>query len=120
MGRRGGPGIVVGDALWFETSTGRKCLAIHTPVRDGKAGDCYPAVFSEASERIGIAAWWLRERGTTKVVLVSHSMGSCKANAYVDATPQSPYVAWVCMGLTGGYSWATCFSRPLLLREQRS
>jgi Protein of unknown function (DUF3530) len=154
------PAIVVGDALWLETSAGRKFLAIHAPVKDAKgalvmvhgvgvhpdhgvigvlraklhdlgwttlsiqmpvqAADArseayYPAVFPEAIERIGLAASWLRKRGAIKVVLVSHSMGSWMANAYFDATPQSPFVAWVCMGLTGGYSWVTYFSRRPIL-----
>ena len=82
---------------------------------DARADAYYPAVFPEAIERIGVAASGLRDRGATRIALVSHSMGSWMANAYFDATAQSPYVAWVCMGLTGGYSWPTYFSgRPIL------
>jgi pimeloyl-ACP methyl ester carboxylesterase len=92
-------------------------LSIQMPVQgsDAGVGAYYPALFPEAIGRIGIAATWMREHGAGKLVLVSHSMGSGMANAYFDATPQSPYVAWVCMGLSGGYTWATYFSgRPIL------
>ena len=92
-------------------------LSIQMPVAaaDARADAYYPAVFPEAIERINVAASWLRDRGATRIALVSHSMGSWMANAYFDATAQSPYVAWVCMGLTGGYSWPTYFSgRPIL------
>ncbi len=95
------------------TDMGWTTLSIQMPVQaaDASSEAYYPAVFPEANERIGVAAAWLRNRGAIKVVLVSHSMGSWMANAYFDATPQSPFLAWVCMGLTGGYSWATYFSR---------
>jgi alpha/beta superfamily hydrolase len=36
-------------------------------------------------------------------------------NAYFDATADSPFRAWACLGLTGGYSLATWNSpRPIL------
>jgi alpha/beta superfamily hydrolase len=42
-------------------------------------------------------------------------MGSWMANEYFDAAGSSPFAAWACLGLTGGYSLATWFSpRPNL------
>jgi alpha/beta superfamily hydrolase len=42
-------------------------------------------------------------------------MGSWMANEYFDRTADAPFVAWACLGLTGGYSLATWFShRPIL------
>ena len=154
------PGLVVGDAVWLETSAGRKFLAIYAPAAkpkgavvivhgigvhpdhgvigvlrakltdlgwttlsiqmpvqaaDAKSDAYYPAVFPEAIDRIGRAAAWLAGKGERRIALVSHSMGSWMANEYFDATQASPYVAWACLGLTGGYSLATWFSpRPIL------
>jgi dienelactone hydrolase len=97
---------------------GYTTLSIQMPVLGAEAQrveDYYPALFPEAAERIGVAAAWLRERGESRIALVSHSMGSWMANEYFDANPRSPYAAWVCLGLTGGYSWATYASpRPIL------
>jgi len=154
------PGLVVGDAAWLETSTGRKFLAIHAPAAkpkgavvivhgigvhpdhgvigmlrtrltdlgwttlsiqmpvqaaDARSEAYYPAVFPEAVDRIGRAGDWLAARGEKRIALVSHSMGAWMANEYFDATAASPFVAWVCLGLTGGYSFSTWFSpRPIL------
>ncbi len=154
------PGLVVGDAVWLETSAGRKFLAIHAPAAspkgavvivhgigvhpdhgvigvlrakltdmgwttlsvqmpvqaaDARSEAYYPALFPEAIERIGRAADWLAGRGEKKIALVSHSLGSWMSNEYFDTVAQSPFAAWACLGLTGGYSLATWFSpRPIL------
>lgn len=97
---------------------GYTTLAIQMPVLGAEAQrveDYYPALFPEAVERIAVAAQWLSSRGARPLALLSHSMGSWMANEYFDAHPSSPYAAWVCLGLTGGYSWATYgSSRPIL------
>lgn len=154
------PALVVGDAVWLETGSGRKFLGIYTLVRNARGSvvlvhgvgvhpdhgmigvlrtklsdlgyttlaiqmpvqpadrgseDYYPKLFPEALERIGSAAAWMRSRGHERLSLVSHSMGSWMANEYFDATPQSPYLAWVCLSLTGGFSWPMHFSRRPIL-----
>ncbi len=99
------------------TDLGHTTLSIQMPVLGTDKGpeDYYPALFPEAADRIGRAAEWMRARGHDRVVLVTHSMGAWMANEYLAAAPQSPYVAWVCMGLTGGFNWRTYFStRPIL------
>ncbi len=154
------PGLVVGDAVWLETSTGRKFLAIHAPAAkskgavvivhgigvhpdhgvigvlrskltdlgwttlsvqmpvqaaDARFNDYTPGIFAEASDRIGKAAAWLGAKGDPRLAIVSHSLGSWMANEYFDAAAASALRAWVSLGLTGGYSWATYFSaRPIL------
>jgi alpha/beta superfamily hydrolase len=154
------PGLVVGDAVWLETSAGRKFLAIHAPAAkprgavvivhgigvhpdhgvigilrtkltdrgwttlsiqmpvqaaDARSDAYYPAVFPEAVDRIARAAAWLAAKSGPRIALVSHSMGSWMANVYFDETPDSPFRAWACLGLTGGYSWGAYFSpRPIL------
>lgn len=154
------PGLVVGDAVWLETTAGRRYLAIHAPATnpkgavvivhgigvhpdhgvigvlrskltdlgwttlsvqmpvqaaDARSDAYYPALFPEAIDRIARAAAWLEARGGKRIALVTHSLGSWMANEYFDTTAPSPFRAWACLGLTGGYSLATWNSpRPIL------
>ena len=154
------PGLVVGDAVWLETSAGRKFLAIHAPASkprgavvivhglgvhpdhgvigvlrskltdlgwttlsiqmpvqaaEARSEAYYPKLFPEAIDRIARAGAWLAGQAGKRPALVSHSLGSWMANEYFDATAESPFAAWACLGLTGGYSLATWFSpRPIL------
>lgn len=99
------------------TDLGWTTLSIQMPVQaaDARVEAYYPAVFPEAIDRIARAGAWLAAKGDSRIALVSHSMGSWMANVYFDATARSPYRAWACLGLTGGYSLATWFSpRPIL------
>jgi alpha/beta superfamily hydrolase len=99
------------------TDLGWTTLSVQMPVQaaDAKSDAYYPAVFPEAAERIGKAAQWLAAKGDARLAVVSHSMGSWMANAYFDGVSSSPFRAWACLGLTGGYSLRTWFtSRPIL------
>ncbi len=87
---------------------GYTTLAIQMPVqsKEAKVEDYYPPVFPDAADRLAKAADWLRAKGHTNVVLLSHSMGAWMANEYLDsAHATTPYKAWIVMGLTGSYSW---------------
>jgi alpha/beta superfamily hydrolase len=99
------------------TDMGWTTLSVQMPVQaaDARAEAYYPAVFPEASDRIARAGAWLASRSSSRIALVSQSMGSWMANVYFDAAEASPFAAWACLGLTGGYSLATWFSpRPIL------
>lgn len=97
---------------------GYATLAIQMPVRgkDATVDDYYPKVFPDAADRIVKAAEWLRAKGHSNVVLLSHSMGAWMANVYLDqAHETTPYKAWIVMGLTGSYSWTMRrFPMPIL------
>jgi pimeloyl-ACP methyl ester carboxylesterase len=97
---------------------GYTTLSVQMPILGPEATrleDYYPRLFPEAAERLHAAGRWLQEHGERRLALVSHSMGSWMANEYFDSTDASPYRAWVCMGLTGGFSWPTYRSaRPIL------
>ena len=97
---------------------GYTTLAIQMPVqgKDATVDDYYPKVFPDAADRMVKAADWLRAKGHTNVVLLSHSMGAWMANAYFDqAHETTPYKAWIEMGLTGSYSWTMRrFAMPIL------
>lgn len=87
---------------------GYPTLSIQMPVvsKEASVDDYYPKLFPDAADRMMRAAEWLRTKGHAKLVLVSHSMGAWMANEYLDQQhTQTPYQAWVVMGLTGGYSW---------------
>jgi alpha/beta superfamily hydrolase len=109
---------VIGALRMRLADMGFTTLSIQMPILGPEATkmeDYYPRLFPEAAERLDAAGRWLQERGERRVALVSHSMGSWMANEYFDAADASPYRAWVCMGLTGGYSWRSYRSaRPIL------
>ena len=87
---------------------GYTTTSIQLPVQDKNAqvDDYFPKVFPDAGDRMAKAAEWLRARGHTRLILLSHSMGAWMANVYLDQSHETtPYRAWVVMGLTGGYSW---------------
>jgi alpha/beta superfamily hydrolase len=109
---------IIGALRMRLAELGFTTLAIQMPIlgpEATKAEDFYPRLFPEAAERIEAAGRWLQERGERRLALLSHSMGSWMANEYFDNAGASPYRAWVCMGLTGGYSWSAYRSpRPIL------
>jgi rhodanese-related sulfurtransferase len=89
---------------------GYTTLAIQMPIgsKEAAVDDYFPKLFPEAGARLQTAAQWLAAKGYTKTVLVSHTMGSWMANVHFDqASASTPYKAWVCISLTGGYSFAT-------------
>jgi len=95
---------------------GYTTLAIQMPVQksDASLRDYYPAVFPEAVERIRAGASWLKEKGAGRIVLLSHSMGSWMSNVYYEQTPDAPFAAWICMGLTGGFGGMRNVHVPVL------
>ena len=96
---------------------GYTTLAVQMPIaaKEATVDDYYPALFPEAGARLQAASVWLRARGHGNIALVSHTFGSWMANVYFDksldrnldkGTPDKSYQAWVCISLTGGYSFA--------------
>ena len=93
---------------------GYTTLAIQMPIaaKDATVDDYYPALFPEAGARLDAASAWLKGNGHANIALVSHTFGSWMANVYLDEATQGkraqgkPYQAWVCISLTGGYSFA--------------
>ncbi len=89
---------------------GYTTLSIQMPIgsKEASIDDYFPKLFPEAGARLQAAAQFLASRGYAKTVLVSHTMGSWMANVHFDQSSAStPYKAWVCISLTGGYSSAT-------------
>lgn len=95
---------------------GYSTLSIQMPVQksDAALDDYYPAVFPEAVERIRAGARWLQDKRPARVVLLSHSMGSWMANVFYEQTPDAPFAAWVCIGLTGGFGGMQNVRVPVL------
>jgi pimeloyl-ACP methyl ester carboxylesterase len=89
---------------------GYTTLAIQMPIgaKEAAIDDYFPKLFPEAGARLQAAAQFLTARGYAKTILVSHTMGSWMANVHFDQTHASTtFRAWVCISLTGGYSFAT-------------
>jgi pimeloyl-ACP methyl ester carboxylesterase len=108
---------VIGVLRARMTDLGYTTLSIQMPVlaAELRSDAYYPKLFPDALDRIARATEWMRAKGHARLVLVTHSLGSWMANEYLDANPNAPYEAWVCMGLTGGYTWGTYFgNRPIL------
>jgi pimeloyl-ACP methyl ester carboxylesterase len=82
---------------------GYSTLSIQMPVLPGtaKIGDYIPT-YGDASERIGLAAQWLRDRGHAKVAIVSHSLGATMANHYLITRSDPNVDAWVFIGIING------------------
>ena len=92
---------------------GYTTLAIQMPIaaKEATVDDYFPALFPEAGARLQAASVWLRGKGHNNIALVSHTFGSWMANVYFDknlngVAQDKPYQAWVCISLTGGYSFA--------------
>ena len=99
---------IIGNLRARLNDLGYTTTSIQLPVQDRNAAvdDYFPKVFPDAADRMAKAAEWLRGRGHSKLILLSHSMGAWMANVYFDkAHEATAYRAWVVMGLTGGYSW---------------
>ncbi len=107
---------VIGTLRTALADAGYATLSIQMPVQRAEAGlsDYHPTVFPNAVERIRSAARWLGAKGYGRIVLLSHSMGSWMSNVYFEETPASPFAAWVCMGLTGGYGSMRNVKVPVL------
>ena len=101
---------ITGELRKLLHEMGYATLAIQMPIgaKEAAVDDYFPKLFPEAGARLQTAAQWLAARGYAKTVLVSHTMGSWMANVHFDqASASTPYKAWVCISLTGGYSFAT-------------
>lgn len=107
---------VIGVLRVALSEMGYATLSIQMPVQKAEAqvGDYYPTVFPEAIERIRAGARWLAAKGHARPVLLSHSMGSWMANEYYEQTRDSPFAAWICIGLTGGYGAMGNVKAPVL------
>lgn len=94
---------LIGRLRVLLADAGYATLSIQMPVRPKETTDAteYASTFPDATARLTSAHAWLRERGYARVILASHSMGAWMANVYFQQTPDSPYAAWIAMGVTG-------------------
>lgn len=80
---------------------GYTTLSIQMPIlaveADSKA---YAPLFPEAAARIQAAAQYLQDKGCKKVAIVSHSLGSAMTKGYFQKHADSPFAAWVSIGLS--------------------
>jgi alpha/beta superfamily hydrolase len=109
---------VIGQLRAELSDLGYTTLAIQLPIQGSNATieDYYPKVFGDAKQRIADSLKWLASKGFSSPILLSHSMGSWMANEYLDEHHGKKQIAaWVCMSLTGSYSWTMRqYSMPIL------
>ena len=78
---------------------GYATLSIQMPVLAADATPAaYAATFHEAVERIELAVAYLKAKGYKRIALVSHSMGSRMAYAYMKRNP-ADIDAWAALGM---------------------
>ncbi len=81
---------------------GYTTLSIQMPVLASDADFLtYPVVFPEAIERLQLAVAYLRGKGFSHIVIVSHSMGSRMSRLYMITKPID-VDAWIALSLTQG------------------
>ena len=91
---------------------GYTTLSVQMPVLAASAkSDDYPALFSDASERLQAAVAYLNSQGHHAVALVSHSMGSRMSNFFLARSPDNGIAAWASVGISSGE-----FAEPAKLR----
>ena len=92
-----------GDLRVRLADAGYSTLAIQMPVlpSSAKIGDYLP-IFPDSDERLSVAVAWLRGKGSTKVAIVSHSLGATMANHYLINAPRVPVDAWVFISIING------------------
>jgi hypothetical protein len=84
---------------------GYTTLSVQMPVLPKETTDSaqYAAIFSHSTARIAAASQYLTKEklDATGLVLLSHSMGSWMSNVYLQDSAKAPFVAWVCLSITG-------------------
>ncbi len=107
---------LIGRLRILLADAGYATLSIQMPVlaNEGATPEAYQSTFPDAAARIASAHTWMRERGHTKIVLASHSMGAWMSNVYFQNTANSPYSAWIAMGVTGRILSIGSNSLPIL------
>ena len=107
---------VIGALRASLADAGYSTLSIQMPVLGSEAPpSAYRTdVFANAVARIQAGGRWIRARGDSRIVLASHSLGSAMSGAYYEATPDSAFSAWVCMGLGGPYGKMLNVRGPVL------
>jgi alpha/beta superfamily hydrolase len=106
---------VIGSLRASLADLGYATLSIQMPVQRSEASaEDYPALFPEAAERIQAGARWLADKGHGRMVLLSHSMGSRMANAYLERATADLFAGWVSLGITADYSKFAALRLPVL------
>jgi predicted alpha/beta-hydrolase family hydrolase len=94
---------------------GYATLSVQMPVLAAEIlSDQYTPLFPEATERLQAAVAFLRGKGTKRVAIVSHSLGSRMANHFFNEAGEARVDAWVSIGILGEYIEPGTFKTPVL------
>ena len=79
---------------------GMATLSVQMPVLGaGAAREQYTTLFPESAERLAAAVAYLRQRGATRIAIVSHSMGASMVDSYLASASAAKLAAWVPIGM---------------------
>jgi pimeloyl-ACP methyl ester carboxylesterase len=97
------------------SDAGYNTLSVQMPVLAADAlAEHYPSLFPEAAERLAAAVTFLRGKGSKKVAIVSHSMGSRMTNYFLNHAENARVDAWVAIGLSTLESGPAALKIPVL------
>jgi pimeloyl-ACP methyl ester carboxylesterase len=90
-------------------------LSVQMPVLAADArGEEYAPLLAEADERLAAGVAFLRGRGSKKVAIVSHSMGTLMTDHFLVSAGTVRIDAWVAIGLSGEFTPLAVFKAPVL------
>ena len=79
---------------------GYSTLSIQMPVLEAGAGPGdYVETFEDASERIALAADWLKSKGHDRIAIVSHSLGGRMVRAHFQTDAATPLLGWAALSM---------------------
>ncbi len=107
---------LIGQLRTRLNEAGYTTLSVQMPVLAKQVSNAaeYFKIFNFASPRIEVAGQYLKNQGYSKIILLSHSMGSWMSNVYLENSPQTPYAAWICLSITGKIGSTGIHSIPIL------
>lgn len=94
---------VIGSLRADLAGFGYTTLSIQMPVLAPDATENeYVKVFPEAADRLSAAVRFLRERGESRLAVVSHGLGARMANYWLSRQPTQPIAVWIPVAVSSG------------------
>lgn len=116
-----GPGLhpdhgITGELRVHLHDRGYTTLSLQMPVLPAEVddGSAYRALYPEAVRRIEAGVRFLRERGATRVFLVTHAMGSGMAHEYLRRHRDAPVAGWAALSFYGVFDAVAGAGYPVL------
>jgi hypothetical protein len=116
-----GPGLhpdhgITGELRVSLADRGYSTLSLQMPVLPAEVddGQAYANLFPEAGRRIAAGMKFLRDKGATRIAIVSHAMGSGMAYDYLRQNRGTPLLAWAALSYYGVFEEMAGANFPIL------